>query len=282
MEMDTNAKLTDMGAWREILIDSGSALAAQVAEFLPQLLAASAILLVGWLVARAIEIATGRILRRLGLDRAAARLQLASLLEQSEIRQTASQIVAKAVFWIVLLTAFLSSVETIGLTAVTATIDRLIAYIPSLIGAGLIALLGVLAARVTGSVVRSGAVAAGLQSAARLGQAAQWSVVVLVAIVAAEQLGVATEILIAPLTAIVGAITLSAGLAFALGARPIVTHILAGHFLRQSLPKESLVVVDGEQGLVESVGATETRLRSETKSWTVPNARLLDDVVTWV
>ena len=43
-----------------------------------------------------------------------------------------------------------------------------------------------------------------------------------------------------------------------------------------------LVVVDGEQGLVESVGATETRLRSETKSWTVPNARLLDDVVTWV
>lgn len=280
--MDATGKMTDIDAWREILIHSGSELGATISGFLPQLVAALAILLVGWLIGRAIEIATGRILRRVGLDRAAARLEVADLLAQSDIHLAVSQIVSKAVFWVVMLTAFLSAVETLGLTAVTATIDRLIAYIPNLIGAGLIALLGVLGARVVASIVRSAAVAAQIQSAARMGVAVQWVVIVLVAIVAAEQLGIATEILIAPLTAILGAISLSAGLAIALGARPIVTHILAGHFLRRSLPNESLVIVEGEQGMIENVGATETRLRSDSKSWSVPNSRLLDGVVTWV
>ena len=277
--MDESARLIDFGAWTDIFIQSGSDLGARVSGFLPQLLAACLILLFGWLIARGIEIATGRALRSVGLDRAAARLQLAALLDRAAIKMSASQIIAKAVFWVVMLTVFLSAVEVIGLTAVTATIDRLIAYIPNVIGAALIALLGVLAARVIGGVVRSAAVASNLESASRLGLVVQWSVVVLVVIVSAEQLGIATEILIAPLSAVAGALTLSAGLAVALGARPIVTHILAGHFLRQSLPNESVVVVQGEQGQVERIGPTETRLRSDSKSWTIPNGQLLDDVV---
>ena len=111
-----------------------------------------------------------------------------------------------------------------------------------------------------------------VECAAALGVTDVGSVVV-------KQLGIATEILIAPLSAVAGALTLSAGLAVALGARPIVTHILAGHFLRQSLRNESVVVVQGEQGQVERVGPTETRLRNDSKSWTIPNGQLLDDVV---
>lgn len=280
--METTRNATEFEVWRDLVFQSGSQLAEQVSSFLPHLLAALAILLLGYGVARAVEIATGRLLRRLGLDRAAVRLQLAELLQRSEISLAASQIVAKGAFWIIMVTAVLSSVETIGLTAVRSTIDRLVAFIPNLIGASLIALMGVLAARVVGGLARSAAMAARLENATRLGLAAQWGVLSLVAILAGEQLGVATEILIAPLTAILGAMTLSAGLAVALGARPIVTHILAGHFLRRLLPNESLVVVDGERGQVERVGATETRFRGESKSWTIPNARLLDGVVTWV
>lgn len=280
--MENAGRLIDMEAWREMFIRAASELLSKVSGFLPQLLAALAILSIGWLVARAIEIATRRLLRTLGLDRAAARVRLSALLERAEIRMSASQIVAKAVFWIVMLTTILSAVETVGLTAVTATIDRLIAYIPNLIGAGLVAVLGMLGARVLGGIVRSAGVAAHLDGAARMGIAVEWAVASMAVIAAAEQLGIATSILIAPVTVVLGALTLSAGLAVGLGARPIITHVLAGHFLRRSLPNESLVVVQGEQGSVEHVGATETRLRGESKTWTVPNARLLDEVVTWV
>jgi len=273
--------LTDVATWRDLVVQSGTALAERLSDFVPQLLAAGAILLVGFGVARTVEFLAGRALRGVGIDRAASRLELAGFLERADVGLAASELVARAVFWIVMLTALVSAVEVLGLTAVTATIDRLIAYIPSLIGASLILLLGLLAARFAAAFARSAAVAADLGSASRVGSFVQWVTTGLAATLALEQLGVATQVLVLPLTAVLGAVTLSAGLAFALGARPIVTHILAGHFLRRTLPDRGVIVLDGERGRVERVGPTDTVLRSDSRSWSVPNGRLMDDVVTW-
>ena len=59
----------------------------------------------------------------------------------------------------------------------------------------------------------------------------------------------------------------------------MVTHILAGHFLKQSLPREGAIEVDGTRGIVERVGAVDTLLRNDTRSWSVPNGQLLEKVV---
>ena len=279
--MDDLSRLMEIEVWRDIGMRMSTALGSRVADFLPQLLAALALMAAGWLIARGVELALRRGLRTFGLDRAAARLQLTTLLARAEIARTTSQLVARGVFWLLLLLAFLSAVEVLGLTAVTATIDRLIAFLPSLVAAAFITLLGLLAGRALGGIARSTAAVVDLRGAARVGSVVQWAVVGLSATIALEQLGIATAILVAPLTAVVAAVTLSAGLAFALGARPIVTHILAGHFLKRSLPRDGFIVVEGERGLIERVGATETRLRGDSKHWTVPNARLLDEIVTW-
>jgi hypothetical protein len=273
-------QLPDITAWREVLLQAATELGTRVAGFLPSLVGAVLILLLGWLLSRSLELAAGRALRGFGLDRAATRLRVAEVLERAGIRMALSEVVARLLFWLLMLTFVLSSVETLGLTAVTATIDRLIAYIPNLIGAALIVLLGLLGARLIGSVVSSAAAAAGLPGAPRVGFLAQILMGGIVLVVAVEQMGVATDVLVAPLTALLAAAGLSAGLAFALGAHPIVTHILAGHFLKQSLPRDSFVEVGGERGVVERIGATDTLLRSGEKSWSVPNARLLDLVVT--
>jgi hypothetical protein len=273
-------QLPDISAWRDVFLQAANEIGTKVAGFLPSLLGAVLILLVGWLLSRSVELAAGRALRTFGLDRAAIRLRLSDVLERAGVGMALSEVVARLLFWLLMLTFVLSSVETLGLTAVTATIDRLIAYIPNLIGAALITLLGLLLARFTGTVVGSAAAAAGFSSAPRLGILVQILVAGLVIIVAIEQLGIATSVLVGPLTAILAAAGLSAGLAFALGAYPIVTHILAGHFLKQSLPRDTFIEIAGERGVVERIGATETVLRNGQKSWSVPNAKLLDLVVT--
>ncbi len=272
-------QLFDLAAWREIFVRALSELGSSLAGFLPNLVGALFLLGLGWLVARFLQVAARRGLRTLGLDRASARLHFADVLERADVRLTLSEIIGVLLFWLVMLTFLLSAVETLGLSVVTATLDRLVAYIPNLIGAGLLAVLGLLFARFAGSVVGSTASAAGLAGASRLGFFAQAGVVVLVVALAAEQVGVAVDVLVGPLTALLGAAGLAAGLAFALGAHPIVTHILAGHFLKQSLPRQGWVEVNGERGMVERVGATETLLRDGERSWSVPNAQLLDRVV---
>ncbi|NNL65352.1 MAG: mechanosensitive ion channel [Myxococcales bacterium] len=272
-------ELFGIAAWREILVRAFSELGADLARFLPNLVGAVLILLVGWVLSRAVEVVASRGLRTVGLDGAAARLEIADLLQRADIHLTFSQIVAKLLFWLVMLTFVLSSVETLGLSAVTATIDRLIAFIPNVIGAALIAIGGLLLGRFVSALVSSGAVAAGLESAPRLGFLAQMAVVSLMLVLAAEQLGIATSILVLPLTVLLAAAGFAVGLAFALGARPVITHIMAGHFLKQSLPRDVAIEIDGQRGMVERVGAVDTLLRGDDRAWTVPNARLLGRVV---
>ena len=271
--------LFDLSAWREVLVRAFSELAVNVAGFVPNLVGAALILLLGWLLSHGVERVAARALRGIGLDAAAARLRIAEALARADIGLSLSQILAKLLFWLVMLTFLLSSVETLGMTAVTNTIDRLIAFIPNVIGAALIGIGGLLLGRFAATLVSSAAAAAGFVSAPRIGFLAQLAVVGLVLVLAVEQLGIATEVLVLPLSVALAAAGFAIGLAFALGAQPVITHILAGHFLKQSLPRETSIEIDGRRGLVERVGAVDTLLRSDERVWTVPNAQLLEQIV---
>jgi hypothetical protein len=271
--------LFDLSVWREIVVRAFSELGSNVAGFLPNLVGAGLILLLGWGFSRALELVSGRALHGVGLDRAAARLRISELLLRAGIELTLSQIVAKLLFWLVMLTFVLSSVETLGLNAVTATIDRLIAFIPNVIGAALIAIGGLLLGRFVATLVSSGAAAAGFESAPQLGFLAHVAVVGLILVLAVEQLGISTQVFVLPLTVALATAGFAGGLAFALGARPVITHIMAGHFLKQSLPRDVSIEIDGRRGLVDRVGAVNTLLRSEDRIWSVPNAQLLEHIV---
>jgi hypothetical protein len=273
------SEIFDVAAWREVLVDSLTEFGTAVAGFLPSLAATLVILAFGWLVSRVLQAVTERVLRQLGLDRAAARLQVTETLREGGLSALPSWIVGRLVFWVLMLTFVLSAVETLGLTAVTATIDRLIGFIPNVIAAGLILVLGLLLARLLRGVVSSGAAAAEIGQAQRLGALTQGSVVLVVGVIALEQLGVKTEVVVTVLTAAVAALGISIGIAFALGARPVITHILAGHFLRQTLATGGSVEVEGRRGVVERVGAVDTLLRDEAGAWSIPNARLINKVV---
>jgi hypothetical protein len=81
------------------------------------------------------------------------------------------------------------------------------------------------------------------------------------------------------LTVLIGVTGLTLGLAFALGSRVVIGHILAGHYLRQRVEPDTTIEVRGRRGTVEDVGAVDTRLRDGQKVWSIPNAQLLEEVV---
>lgn len=273
------SEIFDVEAWRQVLVDSLAELGTTVAGFLPNLVGTLVILGVGWLISRAVQAVAERLLRRLGLDHAAGRLNATETLREAGLPTSASSIAARLVFWVLMLTFLLSAVETLGLTAVTATIDRLIGFLPNVIAAGLILVLGMLLARLVRNLVSSGAAAAEIGQAQRVGALAQGLVVLVVGVVALEQLGIETEVVVTMLTVVVAVLGVTLGIAFALGARPVITHILAGHFLRQTLSAGGSVEVVGRRGVVERVGPVDTLLRDDAGAWSIPNARLLEEVV---
>ena len=272
-------EILDIESWRQVVINSLTELGSNVARFLPNLVGTIFLVAAGWIVSRLVEALVRRTLGKLGLDRAAGRTRITATLHRAGIEAPLSRIFARLLFWTLMLTFVLSAVETLGLTAVTATIDRLIGFLPNVFAAGLILLLGLMLGRLVRNVVGSGAAAANVPRAQRVGSFAGGLVVLIVAVLALEQLGIETELLVTVLTVLVAVVSLTAGVSFALGAKPVVTHILAGHFLRQSLPRGSTLEVRGNKGSVDHVGPLETVVRNGDRLWSIPNAALMEETV---
>jgi hypothetical protein len=271
-------RIFDVQAWREVVVQSIASLGTTVTGFLPTLVATIVILGVGWLAAKLVELIASRTLRRIGLDRASTRLGIADALGEAQLEMPLSRIVSRLLFWTVMLTFVLAAAETLGLSAVTATLDRLVSYLPNVIAAALIIVLGLLLARFVRGAAHSAAATAGLPGA-RFGAVAHAAVVLVVGAVALEQLGIDTVLVLTAVTALLAGVGVMLGISLALGARPIVTHILAGHFLRQSLPREGRIDVCGKQGTVERVGPIDTLLRDGERSWSIPNGQLMEEIV---
>jgi hypothetical protein len=266
--------------WREVLASSLEQFGTAVGHLLPALLGALLILLIGWGVSRLIQSVVRRALHRFGLDRTAARLRLTESLRRANIESEPSEIVARVLFWILMLTFLLASAETLGLRAVTTTIDRLILYLPNVVAAAFIVVVGLLVGRFVQRLVASGSEMAGLPRADRVGAVVRGIVLLVTGVVAVEQLGLKTDILVRVITILVATFGVTMGLAFALGSRTVITHILAGHYLRQTLAAGQPAEVAGRKGVVDHVGTVSTVFKKGDHSWSVPNAALLEDVVT--
>jgi len=261
-----------------MLIDMLTNVTGTAIAFLPKLVGALAVFILGWILAKLIRAVLVRSIQ-VSLDSLLERSGLMETLERASISAQPSQIVGGVAYWLVLILFVMGAADIIGLSAVTTAITRILGYIPSVISAALVLAAGVFLARFIGNVVTSAAAAANLSYAKGLGAVAQTSIVIMVVVVTLEQLGVDTQILITVITVTVAAITAGMGLSFALGSRDIVTAILAGHYLRQSLPEGESVEVDGRRGVVDQIGPISTTFRDGTNKWSIPNRRLMDEVI---
>jgi small-conductance mechanosensitive channel len=265
--------------WRTVLTESFRQVGETLAGSAPKLVAAIVILTIGWAVSKLVEKISVRALRRFGVDRAAERLRISDALRQAGITTGTSGVLGRLLFWILILAFLLPALEVLELAAVATTVDRLIAYLPNVLAASLILLVGLLAGRFVQNVVESAAVVANLGQACHLATAASGLVVMIVVVLALEQLGIETRFLTLIAVTLAATLGLSMGLSLAFGARNVFTHIFAGHFLRQTLATGDAVEVRGQRGVVERVGPVDTLFRDGDRAWTIPNGALIDEQI---
>ena len=203
----------------DAVVTSFGAALALLFTFVPRLLGFLVILLVGYIVATAISKAVTFLLRKVGFDRFSTRIGLTRLEQQMGIKMDAAGILGRIVYWFIFLIFLVPAVDSLGLTAVSALLGQVVAYIPNVFVAILILFLGTLAATFVADIVR------GLASSSRIGNPnvfsniARYAILGFVAIIALEQLNIGAALLNILFTAIMGAAALAFGLAFGLGGR---------------------------------------------------------------
>lgn len=195
----------------------------QIVSFLPQLLAGLGILLLGYGVAKMVERATEVFLARIGFDRWMADGGVTEALERTGTGFGASTVIAKLVFWAVMLLVILLIANVLGLDEVSGLFAELLSYIPNVIAAVIILLLGMVLGEFVKDLVLASAGA--MHGGSTLARVAKGAVIVLAVFMALEQLNIAEDIVLVAFMAIMGAAALAAGIAFGLGGQGIAAQI---------------------------------------------------------
>jgi hypothetical protein len=160
-----------------------------IAAWAPRLVGALVWLVIGWVVARLAQFILAGLLRRLGLDRLTERAGADRVLADAGLESSASKLIARLVYWLVLLVFILAATESLGLSRVVDTLGGLVGYLPNVLAAALILLLGGLLARFVGDAVGGVASQASVRAGPMLRQVVRYALFIFVAILALEQLG---------------------------------------------------------------------------------------------
>lgn len=194
----------------------------ELARHVLPLLGALVIVFVGYLLAALIERVTMRLLRRIKLNMLLERGGVMEAVERTGSHMDPTRVAANLVFWFVMFAVLLVAADALG-ESLSGVFTELVGYIPSIIGAIVIIMIGnVLGAFVGGLISASVGRSAGGPTLAR---AARASVIILAIFMALQELGVATQIVTTAFAILFGAVALAMALAFGLGNRDLAGEI---------------------------------------------------------
>ncbi|MBI2072648.1 MAG: hypothetical protein HYW06_03715 [Gemmatimonadetes bacterium] len=203
-----------------------------VGNFLPNILAAIVILLVGWVVARVLRAAVGRGLRLARLPDIADKAGIESFLRKGGITRPSTDLVAVLVYWLVMLVVLLTAVNALRLEMASQLLNQILLYIPNIIVAVIVVIVGMYAASFVAGLVRTAAANAGIEEAGLVASLARYALIIFTFAIALNQLRIGQDIVANAFLLLFGAVCLAAALAVGLGAREIV-----GRYLEERLRK---------------------------------------------
>jgi small-conductance mechanosensitive channel len=195
--------------------------------YIPQLIGALIILIVGYFIAKALQAIVGRVLEGVGFDRWMERGGIKQFFDRADTEHTPHSILGRLVFWFVFIIAITMAADALGIPQVSAVLAQLIAYIPSIIAAILILILAALLANFLSSIVR------GATGSDILASVARYAIIVYAVFAAVTQLGIAVELTAPTFLIVLGAVALAAAIAFGLGSREVAQDIVEKAYNRR-------------------------------------------------
>ncbi|OGX37634.1 MAG: hypothetical protein A3G91_04435 [Omnitrophica WOR_2 bacterium RIFCSPLOWO2_12_FULL_50_9] len=198
----------------------------RVAHFIPTLLLALAILIVGYVFAHAFERLLMRLLKILEFDKVAEKMGIAHVLKNGGVKERPSELIGRLTYLVLIITVLIMIVKTFGLTAVSGLLDAVLGFIPSVIGGILVLTIGMLIAQVVSSMVYVVAKNTDMPLPDAVSRLCKYAIMVFVTIMFLKEIGFVSLFEGSHYTIFVGGMVFAIALAFGLAGKDIAARYL--------------------------------------------------------
>jgi len=206
--------------WSDILVLSFQDLWTGVISFIPKLLVAVIIFIIGWIIAVALGKLVSQLIRLFKVDKLFQALGAEEPLARAGFRLDTGAFVGGLVRWFLIVVFLIATIDVLGLSQVNIFLREVVlAYLPNVIVAALILVVAAFVAEAMQKIVVGSAKAAGVPSTHLLGGITKWAIWVFAILAALYQLGIAGVFAQTLFTGFVAMLAIAGGLAFGLGGK---------------------------------------------------------------
>ena len=211
---------------------------ADLGALLPALVGALVILFAGYLLARLVQRGAERILRRVRLNQMLERGGVMQAVERSGSHMNPTRVVSNLLFWFVMFAVLLVAANALGLESLAVVFSELVGYIPSVIAAVVIVIVGSVLGEFVGGLILASA--GGLHGGLTMARVGRGGVIMIAVFMALQQLGVAPNIVTTAFAILFGAVAFALALSFGLGNRDLAGEVTRAWYERYRAEREAL------------------------------------------
>ncbi len=218
--------MSDITTWSKLLDSSFGLVLNKTIGFLPELIAALVVIIVGFFIANGLGLLTEKIVNLLKIDNLLEKMGFDRIISRTSLRLKTGRFLGGIVYWLVAVAFLITAADILSLEAVSSFLEKVLNYLPNLIIAVLILVATFYFANFIKSVVRHSAKIAKMAESDLLGSISWWVLVVFGFASALSQLGINQEIMNFLDKAIIGTFAVAIALSFGLGGKDLAREAL--------------------------------------------------------
>jgi hypothetical protein len=212
--------------WTDILVVSLQQLWFGFVKFLPTVLGAIVVFIIGLVVAAGLGTLVERVIGLLRIDTLLAKAGVETFFKRAGVELNVGRFLGRLVYWFIVIAFFLAAADILQFNALSAFLRSVVFYIPQVVVAVLIMLATFIVANFLRGLVKASAMSAKIHAAKFLGSLTWWAVVIFGVLATLSQLGIAVAIINILVTGFIAMLAIAAGLAFGLGGKEHAARLL--------------------------------------------------------
>jgi hypothetical protein len=212
--------------WENLIAEPVRQMLTRILAYLPILLGALVILIVGWIVAKAIKRIVDWLLKVVRFDTLADKTGISDIIRKGDLEISAREVVCRLVYWLIIIMVLVMTVDALGLPKASDVLASLFAYVPKVIAALLVLVVALFLASFVSGIVRTAAGNANLPRPEIFAGISRWAIIIFAATIALGELGIAPLLVTTTFNIVLGGVCLALALAFGLGGKDAVARYL--------------------------------------------------------
>ena len=247
--------------------------------FVPNLMGAIMIMILGFIISKLLTTLLKKLLKVIGVDKLGDRLQAIDVVADAEVEISLSTVIAQILYYLLMLIVLVAATDVLGMAVVSNLVAQAIAYIPNLLAAIIILIIGVILADMLKGFVVVACRSFAIPAAGMIGSIVFWFVFISILISALSQAQIDTEFIIANLSILLAGLAFAFALAYGLAARPLLGGFLAQFYNRGKINPGDRIRIEEHEGIVLSIDRASLTLNVDDRILIIPLSKLQTESV---